>query len=112
MSPPLLFAGVVAVSALYAGRVGLKVLQRMNTHNVGAGYAKGDAKEFLNFVTPFDERVTPGEARLILGLSEGATREEVKRTHRALMMRNHADQGGSPYLARKINEARDVLMPK
>eukprot|EP01061_Rhynchopus_euleeides_P022289 TRINITY_DN36305_c0_g1_i1.p2 TRINITY_DN36305_c0_g1~~TRINITY_DN36305_c0_g1_i1.p2 ORF type:complete len:128 (+),score=52.01 TRINITY_DN36305_c0_g1_i1:46-384(+) len=112
MAPQLIFAGAAAVAGLYFARVGLRVVQRMGNAPVGTNYAKGDAKEFLNYVGPFDETVTPGEARLILGVTDGASREEIKRTHRALIMRNHADQGGSPFIARKINESRDALMRK
>eukprot|EP01063_Lacrimia_lanifica_P025248 TRINITY_DN33028_c0_g1_i1.p2 TRINITY_DN33028_c0_g1~~TRINITY_DN33028_c0_g1_i1.p2 ORF type:complete len:131 (+),score=47.87 TRINITY_DN33028_c0_g1_i1:57-395(+) len=109
----LLAAGATAIVGLYAARVGLRVAHRMNNPTVGTNYAKGDAREFMNHVgTGFDEQVTPQEARLILGLGDGASREEIKRTHRALMIRNHADTGGSPYIARKINEARDVLIGK
>eukprot|EP01059_Diplonema_ambulator_P021356 TRINITY_DN35493_c0_g1_i1.p1 TRINITY_DN35493_c0_g1~~TRINITY_DN35493_c0_g1_i1.p1 ORF type:complete len:124 (+),score=22.45 TRINITY_DN35493_c0_g1_i1:39-374(+) len=105
----LLAIGVATVSGLYAARVGLRVFQRMNTsgaHN----FAKGDPKEFMNHLGSFDERMTVEEARLILGLEPGATKDDIKKTHRALMMRNHADQGGSPYLSSKINEAKEILM--
>jgi DnaJ-like protein len=50
------------------------------------------------------------EAYLVLGLGPNATREEVQTAHRNLMKRNHPDQGGSTYIASKVNEAKDVLM--
>ena len=108
MSP--LVAGIGLVSLLYAGRIGLRIAQRMGSGTVGAGYAKGAAGEFMNHLGPFDEAVSVHEARLILGLEVGASKEEIKRTHRALIIRNHADKGGSPYIARKINESRDILL--
>ena len=50
------------------------------------------------------------EALDILGLREGANAAEVKEAHHRLMMKIHPDQGGSDYLATRINQARDVLL--
>ena len=48
----------------------------------------------------------------ILGLHQGATREEVVLAHRRLMQKMHPDRGGSDYLAKKINAARDFLLER
>ena len=105
-----ILAGAAAVSGLYAARVGLRVAQRMSEQKIGQNYSKGGSEAFRMHIGGFDEYVSAHEARLILGVNESATKEEIKKTHRALILRNHADRGGSPYLARKINESRDVLM--
>lgn len=63
-----------------------------------------------NSPPPGRQAMSPDEAREVLGLKPGHTKEDVIQAHRRMMQKAHPDRGGSNYLAAQINKAKDTLL--
>ena len=55
-------------------------------------------------------RMDEVEAQSLLGVGPLADVETIREAHRRLIQKVHPDTGGSPELARRVNEARDILV--
>ncbi|KAI9512077.1 hypothetical protein F5148DRAFT_974109 [Russula earlei] len=95
MATPIL----VGLGAIAAGVVGRHFLRR-NAIGAADQWVKGG----------FKAKMDRKEALAILGLKDGPVLKlKLKDAHRHIMLANHPDRGGAPYLASKINEAKDLL---
>ncbi len=75
-------------------------------------YQQNNQQHQQHAQTPPAGRQTMGtdEAREVLGLKPGCTKEEIIQAHRRMMQKVHPDRGGSDYLAAQINKAKDTLL--
>jgi len=105
----LIIAGLGITALGFAGRYALKygkVASKQFTQTIGS-LPEGTFSKYYR--GGFEPKMSKREAGLILGVSPSASKLKVKQAHKRIMLLNHPDRGGSPYMAAKINEAKDYF---
>ncbi|KAF6733780.1 DnaJ-like protein subfam [Oryzias melastigma] len=122
----LIAVGLCAAAAGFAGRYAFQLWKPLG-QVFSETVKKMPSSAFSSYYKGgFEQKMSRREASLILGISPTSTKTKVREAHRRIMVLNHPDKGtptilfwcrpsfssflcGSPYLAAKINEAKDLL---
>merc|ERR1719391_1737618 len=104
MSSGIILAGLGMAAIGVGGRYAARTMPQF-TKNMSM--PKLDSEAWANskyYKGGFDPKMNKREAALILGITPTANVKKVREAHKRIMIANHPDRGGSPYIAAKINE--------
>lgn len=99
---------LVGVAVTVAALTGRAAIRAFSKSGIGlSGPSISSTSKYLR--GGFEPQMSAREAVQILGIKDSANQDALKKAHRSIMLSNHPDRGGSPYLASKINEAKEIL---
>ena len=65
---------------------------------------------FLKRKDNFTKSLNKEQAYEILGLNQNASKNEILKRYQELIKKNHPDKGGSEWITKQLNKARDTLL--
>ncbi|XP_047686950.1 mitochondrial import inner membrane translocase subunit TIM14-like [Prionailurus viverrinus] len=104
-------AGLTVAAAGFAGRYVLQAMKHNMEPQVQQVFQSLPNSAFSDgyYRGGFESKITKQAAALILGVSPTANKGKIRDARQQIMLLNHPDKEGSPYIAAKINEAKDLL---
>ncbi|XP_038658548.1 dnaJ homolog subfamily C member 15 [Scyliorhinus canicula] len=105
----LIAVGLGVAAAAFAGRHAFRLWKPVRQMIVETVRTIPSPSFSAYYKGGFEAKMSKREASHVLGVSPSASRTKIGEAHKRIMLLNHPDKGGSPFLAAKINEAKDLL---